>query len=259
MILAIDIGNTNIEIGVLADKPDDFNIIASARYYTRLDVTSDQMGLFILNFLHKNSIDVNKIKKMIYSSVVPPLNNIFKQMFNDYFSQDVIEVNENINLGIENCYKSPQEVGSDRLVNGTAAYQIYKKDCIIIDMGTATTICAVTKDGKYLGGTIFPGLLTATQALTKKAARLPAIKIQKKEKIISDDTTSAIEGGVYFSTYYALKGMISKVVKEVGFKDFVVIATGGYTNIFKDSGLFDSIDPLLTLKGLKIIVDLNKK
>lgn len=259
MILAIDIGNTNIEIGILADNPDDFNIIASVRYYTHLEVTSDQMGLFILNFLQSNNIEIKNIKKMIFSSVVPPLNNVFRQMFNDYFSQDVIEVDKNIDLGIKNYYKNPREVGSDRLVNGTAAYHIYKKDCIIVDMGTATTLCSVTKDGKYLGGAIFPGILTSTKALTKKAARLPAIKIQKKDRILSSDTTSAIENGVYFSTYYALKGMISQLAEEVGFKDFIVIATGGYTGIFNDKKLFNIIDPLLTLKGLKIIVDLNKK
>lgn len=257
MILAIDIGNTNIEIGVLSIKKDDFNIIATCRYFTRLDVTSDQIGLFIINFLNQKKIKPSKVKKLIFSSVVPPLNNIFIKMFTDFFSNKIIEVNEEKKLGIINCYKNPGEVGSDRLVNAVAANKLYKKNCIIVDMGTATTLCAVTEDGKYLGGAIFPGLTTSTQALTSKAARLPSIKIQKKEKLLSEDTTSAIESGVYFSNYYALKGMIKQLAVEVDFKNYVTIGTGGYITLFKDKGIFDIIDPILTLKGLKIILDLN--
>ena len=257
LILAIDIGNTNIEIGILADTIDDFNIIASVRYYTQVDITSDQMGLFLLNFLHSKNIEAAKIKKMIFSSVVPPLNNIIRQMFLDYFSKDILEVNENINLGIINCYKNPKEVGSDRLVNAAGVFRLYKKNCIIVDMGTATTLCAVTDDGKYLGGTIFSGIITSTQALVQKAARLPAIKIQKKERLLAEDTASAIESGIYFSYYYSLKGMINQLAKEVGFDDYLKIGTGGFISLFNDSLLLDIIEPLLTLKGLKIINDMN--
>ena len=257
MILAIDIGNTNIEIGILPIKKNDFNIIATCRYFTRLDVTSDQIGLFILNFLNQKRIKSSEIKKMIFSSVVPPLNNIFINMFTNYFSNQILEVNEDKKLGIINCYKNPREVGSDRLVNATAANRLFKKNCIVVDMGTATTLCVVTGDSKYLGGTIFPGLITSTQALTNKAARLPSIKIQKKEKILSEDTASAIESGVYFSNYYALKGLIKQLAGEVGFKEYITVGTGGYITLFKDEGMFDIIDPILTLKGLKIILDLN--
>lgn len=257
LILAMDIGNTNIEIGVLSYKKNDFNILASIRYYTSLEVTSDQIALFILDFLREKKIDSLEIKKLIFSSVVPPLNNIMRKMFSDYFSNEIIEVDENIKLGIINCYKNPKEVGSDRLVNAAASYNLFKKDCIIVDMGTATTLCVVTKEGNYLGGTILPGIQTAAQALTNKAARLPSIKIQKKDKLLSEDTASAIESGVYFSNYYALKGMINQLADEVGFKEYFTIGTGGYISFFKEDNLFDIIDSLLTLKGLKIIFDLN--
>lgn len=258
MILALDIGNTNIEIGVLQDKLNDFNKIASARFYTRLDVTSDEIGLFTMNFLSINNIDIKRIKNGIFSSVVPPLNSIITKMLSDYFSIIPIEVNEKTNIGITNCYKNPKEVGSDRLVNATCAYHLYKKNSIIVDMGTATTLCAVTDTGKYLGGAIMPGISVATRALVEKAARLPAIKIQKKENLLSEDTASAIESGVYFSNYYALKGMIAQLAKDVGFQNYISIGTGGYISIFKEAGLFDIIEPLMTLKGLKIIIDLNK-
>lgn len=257
MILAIDIGNTNIEIGVIPYKKNSFEIIASTRYYTNINVTSDQMALYVLNFLNVNKIEPDNIKKMIFSSVVPPLNNIIIEMFVNYFSNEYIEVNENTKLSIINCYKNPREVGSDRLVNAQAVYHLYKKNAIIVDMGTATTLCVLTEDGKYLGGAIMPGVGTATNALTSKAARLPAIKIQKKEKLLSEDTTSAIEAGVYFSTYYALKGMITQLANEVGFKNYITVGTGGLVSLFFDTGLFQYIEPFLTLKGLKIILDLN--
>jgi type III pantothenate kinase len=253
----MDIGNTNIEIGVLPEKKGLFDVIASVRYYTRLDITSDQLGLFVINFLNVKKIDLDNIKGLIYSSVVPPLNNVIKKMFEDYFNENIIEVNENTKLGIKNCYKNPREVGSDRLVNAVACHYLYKKNCIIVDMGTATTICALTGKGEYLGGVIFAGINTSTQALTSKAARLPAIKIQKKDKILCEDTTSAIESGVYFSNYFALKGIIENLADEIKFRDYYKVGTGGLINIFDETGLFDKIENILTLKGLKIIYDLN--
>lgn len=258
MILALDIGNTNIEIGIISDILHDFNIIASSRYYTRLDITSDQIAMFVINFLNVHEIKRTQINRIIYSSVVPPLNNLIKKLSEDYFNGRILEVNEKVKIGVDNCYKNPHEVGSDRLVNAAAAYNIYKKNCIIIDLGTATTLCALTDDGKYLGGAIIPGVNTSTRALTEKAARLPAIKIQKKNKLMADNTPSAIESGIYYSVYYALNGMKQKMAEEIGFKDYITIGTGGLSTIFDDTGLFDTIEPLLTLKGLKIILDLNK-
>ena len=123
----MDIGNTNIEIGVLSDKVDDLNVIASVRYYTRLDETSDQIGLFIYNFLNKNNINSSDIRRVVFSSVVPPLNNIMKQMFLDYFSKNILEVNEKTKLNIVNYYKNPKQVGSDRLVNAVAVFHLLKK------------------------------------------------------------------------------------------------------------------------------------
>jgi type III pantothenate kinase len=258
MILGLDVGNTNIEIGLLKEEIDDLTILDSVRYFTRIKITSDELGLFILNFLNSKSIDRKNIKSMIFSSVVPPLNGKVRQMYEEYFSGKIIEVSEKTNLGITNCYKNPREVGSDRLVNACAVHKLFRKNSIITDMGTATTLCVQKDNGDYLGGAIFPGIFTATQALTEKASRLPAINIQKKDILLTDDTASAIESGVYYSNYYALKGMIEKLSAEVGFKEYISIGTGGYIRIFKEDHLFDIIDYSLTLKGLKIIYDLNK-
>ena len=125
-------------------------------------------------------------------------------------------------------------------------------------MATATTIDVVTNDGRYLGGTIFPGIQTSTQALRERTSRLPAINIQKCSRLLTEDTASAIESGVFFSNYYALKGMMSQLSEESNFCDYITIGTVGITNIFKGTDLFDDIDDILSLKGLKIISDLNR-
>jgi len=259
MILAIDIGNTNIEVGVVPFKPGENKIKHSFRFYTRQNITSDELGIFIINFLSINNIDRYDIKSLIYSSVVLPLNSILEDMFSTFFNGSILKVStsNNLKLGVTNSYKNPREVGADRLVNASAVYNIYKKDAIVVDMGTATTIDVVTKDGKYLGGTIFPGIATATQALREKTSRLPSINICYCDRLLTDDTLSAIESGVYFSNYYALKGMIARIAEEANFSDYIKIATGGISKIFLKSDLFDFIDDVLSLKGLKIIHDLN--
>jgi type III pantothenate kinase len=259
VLLALDIGNTNIEIGILSDSPGDTGVIAAVRFFTRINITSDELGLFILNFLYTKNIDAKAVKSMIFSSVVPPLNGKIRMMYEEYFSGEIYEVDDSIETGIRNCYKNPREVGSDRLVNAAAVFKIYGKDSIIVDMGTATTLCVLKENGDYLGGTIMPGIITAAQALTEKASRLPAVNIRKKEQLLTDDTASAIESGVYYSNYFALKGMIGKLAEEVGFKEYLSIGTGGYVRIFKDDGIFGAIDYSLSLKGLKIIHDLNRK
>ncbi|HQB61792.1 MAG TPA: type III pantothenate kinase, partial [Spirochaetota bacterium] len=204
MLLAIDIGNTNIEAGVLSFKAGEIKILKEVRFYTRQNITSDELGIFLLNFLSINQIDRYKIKSLIYSSVVLPLNRIVEDMFSTFFNENILKVStsNNLKMGITNSYKNPREVGADRLVNASAVYNIYKKDAIVVDMGTATTIDVVSKDGRYLGGTIFPGIATATQALKEKTSRLPSIDICYCDRLLTDDTLSAIESGVYFSNYY---------------------------------------------------------
>jgi len=257
MILGLDIGNTNIEIGVLSEKKNDLTVKASARFFTRNSLTSDELGFFILAFLDYHRIKKSSIKKAIYSSVVPPLNWSINKMCGDYFTKEIIEVGSNTEMGIKNCYKNPGEVGSDRLVNAACVHHLYKKNSIIVDMGTATTFCAVTKEGRYLGGAIMPGLMTSAEALTSKAAKLPAINIGRRTAILAENTVEAIEAGVYFSNLYSIRGIIEKLAGEAGFEDFIKAGTGGYMQIFKKEIHFDYLDSSLTLKGLKIIADMN--
>jgi len=258
LILALDIGNTNIEIGILSQTKGDLKVIESFRFFTRIEITSDEFGIFILNFLKIKEVDHQKISGLIFSSVVPPINRIIIEMFERFFpKKKIIEVNQDTKFSIINDYKNPKEVGSDRLVNADAVFNLYKKNSIIVDMGTATTICALSENGIYHGGAIMPGIFLSTQSLTSRASRLPSINIQKKENLLTNDTASAIESGVYFSNYFALEGMMKKMANEISFQNYLKIATGGFSRIFKDTTLFDVIDYDLSLKGLKIIWDLN--
>nr|HPO49837.1 type III pantothenate kinase [Spirochaetota bacterium] len=141
MILALDIGNTNIEIGVLPKDKDNFEIVESFRFFTKIEITADELGIFILNYLNIKKIDYTKISEMIFSSVVPPINRTVKEMFKSFFGDKrIIQVGENTILSIKNRYKNPKEVGSDRIVNAEAVFYTYKKNAIIVDMGTATTV-----------------------------------------------------------------------------------------------------------------------
>ncbi|MCG8572493.1 MAG: type III pantothenate kinase [Spirochaetes bacterium] len=259
MILAIDAGNTIVEIGVLPVVQNHLEIIASARFFTKMEITSDEFAVFILNFLKIHDIQPQQIKSLIYSSVVPPLDNMIYRMFADYFNGPIMQVTEKTKLNVRNCYQNPSEVGSDRLVGACyAAYHYKNQNAIVVDLGTATTICAIKSNGDYLGGIICSGMATSVNALTKKEAKLPAIRIIKKDKILGDNTIQALESGIYFSTLYALKGMIKKLAEEVGFSQYVTIGAGGFANIFVEDNIFDVIEDKMLLKGLKIIADINQ-
>lgn len=255
--LGIDIGNTNIEIGLLPFEKDNYSIKNNVRFFSRQNVTTDEFAFFVLKFLEISKITVSQIKALIYSSVVPPYNKIIEEFCYKYLHTRLIKISSSINLGIKNCYKNPNEVGADRLVNAAYSYYLLKSNCIIVDIGTATTICAVTNQAEYLGGIIFPGIQTSLKSLITNASQLTDVRITKCDNILTDNTKQAIQSGIYFSNYYALKGMITKLSQEVGFAQYNVIGTGGYASIFEADEIFDIFEQKLTLKGLKTIVDLN--
>lgn len=258
MILAMDAGNTNLEIGLIPDEKGKCEIINSVRFYTKSQTTLDELGFFIINFLNFNKIDFHDIKAVIFSSVVPQLTNTIVKMCEKYFSGTILEVTSKLDLGIVNDYKHPEEVGADRLVNASYIYHKYRKNAVIVDMGTATTLCVLTADGRYKGGVIVPGIQTSQKALVTNAAKLPAFRIVRPEKILSDTTTEALESGLYFSNFYALKGMLARLAEESGFSDYITVATGGYAEIFFNNGLFDYFEGDLALRGLKVIADRNR-
>lgn len=257
MILALDVGNTNIEIGILYKEKNNFSIKAKARFFTRTEITSDELGVFLLQFLDSRKVDPGQIERMIFSSVVPSLDGIIENMHNTYFKGSLIRVSSQLNLGFTNGYKNPRETGSDRLVNVAYVHHHYKKDAVIVDMGTATNICVVTGKGVFLGGVIIPGMGTSLNALVERARKLPPVKIEKKDKIVADNTVDALESGIYYSTFYALQGVVRHLAEEAGFTDYITVASGGFSSVFSETGLFDYIEKSMALKGLKVIDDLN--
>ncbi len=249
MLLCIDIGNSNIVIGVFENK-----LIKTWRIATFPFKTSDEYGLLIKSFLQDY-----KINGGIYSSVVPSLDKVFEKMFKEFFNVVPIKVTHKLNLGIKISYPNPEEIGSDRLVNASAAVYLYKSPVIIIDFGTAITFCYVNSSNEYMGGLILPGLPVMIESLHLKTAKLPSVEPVIPNWVIGDSTVKAIQGGLF----YQIVGSIEYIVKmwKKKFKNNCnVVITGGYAYLFiKNLSFKLKYEPELTMIGLKRIYELNKE
>lgn len=250
MILLIDVGNTNITIGLC----DNDKITASWRMTTNKDLTSDEIGIILRNYFMLSNIDVKDIKGTIISSVVPPIMYSLTHAVRKYIENDPIIVNSKSKMGLTIKYDNPKEVGADRLVNAVGAINKYKSPLIIVDFGTATTFCAINKENEYLGGVILPGIKISLNALVEKTAKLPRIEIAKPEKIIGTSTVESMQSGMYYGYAGSVDNIVKKMKSELNEEDITVIATGGLARmIAKESETIDVIDSGLTLEGLKII------
>jgi type III pantothenate kinase len=253
MLLAIDIGNTSIVLGVFEDE----RLLSSWRLSSRADRTSDEYGTLILDLLTINELKAGVIDGIILSSVVPPLTPVFEEMSEKYFTKKPMIVSSKLDTGIKILYKKPEEVGADRIVNASAAYHLYGGPIIIVDFGTATTFCYVTSKGEYLGGVISPGLKISAEALFERAAKLPRVSLTRPSKIIGDDTVTAMQAGLIIGH----AGMVDRIVEEI--KAYIgenpyVIATGGLAEIIApESKTIKEVTTSLTLEGLRIIYNRN--
>ncbi|MBB6632404.1 type III pantothenate kinase [Clostridium algidicarnis] len=259
MVLLIDVGNTNIVLGVF----DKDNLIADWRLSTDTKKTSDEYGIEILQLFLYSDLEYKQIKGVIISSVVPNIMYSLEHLIRKYFKLEPIIVGPGIKTGINIKYDNPKEVGADRIVNAVAAHYEYKRAIIIIDFGTATTFCAVNKNGDYLGGTICPGIKISSEALFERAAKLPRIELVKPNSIIGKNTITSMQAGVIYGYVGQVKYVVSKMKKEMmdlGEDEPFVIATGGLaTLISEEAKCIDKIDHLLTLKGLNIIYKKNEE
>ncbi len=256
MLFVMDIGNTTIEFGVFKNnkKNDDFDLIADFKIATNRYLTSDELGMKIRTILDLNHINYDDISGAICSSVVPPLNFSIQSMINKYFKQNVIFVTSKIELGLKYNHENIEEIGADRVVNVCAADEIYGGPAIIIDFGSATTFDVLSQDHVYMGGIIIPGIKVSLDALTVKAAKLPKIELEPKNKIIESDTVSCMQSGIFFSTISVIEGVSQRIKSELGTDDIKVIATGGFVNyVAKGTDAINIIDPFITMKGLKIV------
>lgn len=255
MLLTIDIGNTNIFLGVFEGD----GLLKDWRIRTVEGKTSDEYGIIIKKLLSEDSIDFKAIDKAIIASVVPSLEDTLKATVTKYFKITPLVVGPGIKTGIPLLTDNPKEVGADRIVNAVGAYGKHKKELIIIDFGTAITFDYVTALGEYKGGLIAPGMGISTDALFQKTAKLPRVEVEKPRNIIGKNTVESLKSGIFYGYLSMIEGIINRIGKETKSKPFV-IATGGHAEVIKgQSHVIDEVDPLLTLKGLKIIFELNER
>lgn len=254
MILAIDIGNTNIVIGGIANSKVEF----MARFSTNRIKTEDEYAVQIMNVLKLHNINRSTIEGGIISSVVPPVMSAIKLAVKMVIGKEPMVVGPGIKTGLNILMDNPGAVGSDRIVSSVAALTMYKPPILIIDMGTATTIDTIDAKGNYVGGCIMPGVGISLQALSERTAQLPAISFEKPKKAIGKNTIDCMKSGVVFGTAGMIDGCVERIESELG-KKCKVIITGGLGKNFAEICKGDyEYDPELLLKGLDIIYNKNK-
>ncbi|RMH07563.1 MAG: type III pantothenate kinase [Nitrospirae bacterium] len=248
MLLTIDIGNSHIVWGVFERQI----LKGSWRLSTDSTKTSDEYGILFLSLLSTLGLDASCIHGTILSSVVPPVTPILEQMVRTFFHHSPLVVTHEFPLGIQVCYANPQEIGTDRLVNAVAAYDRYRTNLTIVDFGTATTFCAVTHEGKYLGGAIAPGLKSSVEALHSQTAKLPIVELVCPKQVIGTDTTSSMQAGLIFGYTGLVDELVTRIQREVG--KGMVLATGGLASVIAPiSRTIQEVRPFLTLEGLELL------
>ena len=255
MLLVIDIGNTNITIGVYKEN----HLVGRFRMTTRMERTSDEYGLMLHSYLQASHLNVEDVKDVIISSVVPKINYSFSSSIIKYFHIRPLFVGPGVKTGINIQIDHTSTLGSDRLVDAAGAYYTYGGPCLVIDFGTATTYDVITEKGVFIGGVIAPGIGIEAGVLSSMAAQLPEIELVKPQHIIAKNTVTAMQAGVVYGYIGKTEYIIKKIKEEYG-QNLKVVSTGGLGKLIaKETELIDIYDQELTFKGLKIIYDKNKK
>ena len=249
MLVAVDIGNTNITLAVF----DGEDIKGSYRLTTKMTRTSDEYGFMLLSFLNASNIQVSDIEDVIVSTVVPKIMHSFNNAIYKYLKKTPITVGPGIKTGISIKTENPAGVGADRIVDAAGAYYIYGGPCLVIDFGTATTFDYINEKGEFLYGVTAPGLEITSQALSNMAAQLPEIAIKKPDTILAKNTIQSMQAGVVYGYIGLTKYIIRQMKKEIGVP-MHVIATGGLGRLIsKETEEIEVYDADLTFKGLKLI------
>ncbi len=251
MLLAIDIGNSQIVCGVFQDTI----LISHWRLSTDHTKTPDEYSIVLRSLLQFHKILPEDILGCIVTSVVPPLTHIFDMLAQSLFGQQPLIVTSACPHGLILRYSNPEEIGTDRLVNAAAAFARYRRYLIIVDFGTATTFCIVTQQGEYLGGTIAPGLKSAADTLHTKTAKLPKVDLVIPASVVGKDTTSSMQAGIMYGYAGLVDEIVRRIQQEIG-ESPLVIATGGLAQtIVPISHTIQEVRPNLTLEGLKLLYD----
>ena len=254
MLLAIDIGNTNITLGVFENE----ELRVTWRLATYPDQMPDEYGMLLVNLLSHQGIDTEDIKEIAMCSTVPSLTPVFTQLCQRYFRISPLVVSAGVKTGVRIRQDNPREVGPDRIVDAAAAHHLYDAAVIIVDVGTATTFDVVSKEGDHIGGAIATGIGTAAEALFAKAAALPRVELVRPEHAIGTNTITAMQSGIVFGYVGLVEGIVARIQQELGEKA-TVVATGGYAQLIaRETTVIDKVNLDLTLIGLRLIYLMNK-
>ncbi len=254
MLLAIDIGNTNIAIGVFEDE----RLRAAWRLGTDVHKLEDEYASVFLNLLSLKGLAFADIDCAIISSSVPPLVTVFEGLCQRYFEVSPMVVGPGTKTGVRISIDNPREVGADRVVNAAAGHRLYGGPLIVVDFGTATTLDAVSEEGDYLGGAIAPGIGISAEALFEHAAKLPRVELIRPQKAIGRSSVSAMQSGIIFGYVGLIEGIVVRMRKELG-GTAKVIATGGLADVIcRETDIVDALEPDLTLVGLRLVHELNR-
>jgi type III pantothenate kinase len=255
MILTIDAGSSRIFGGLLQDG----QIKATFQKNSSTGMSADEIGLFLIQWLCVNHFSADDIEGFVYCSVVPELNKVLDECSRKYFNLEALSQKAGVKSGLQVKYTNHHELGADLIANAVAGVKLHPgKNLIIVDFGTATSLCAVSRLKEYLGGTLVPGLDIAMEALADRTAWLPEVEIRQSKNVCGRDTVSAIQGGLYFGTIGMLKELIYRMKKECFSQEgALVLATGTYAQLFQNTQIFDEIVPELVLLGLEEIRNLN--
>jgi type III pantothenate kinase len=254
MLMTIDIGNTNITIGVYQSD----RLGPSWRVSTNHNLMSDDYGIQIDSLLSHKGLTPGDITGICLASVVPPLTSTFIQVCQEYIGQKPLVVDAGIKTGVKILYETPRSVGADRIVDAAAVQHLYGGPACVVDFGTGTTFNAISKDGDYLGGAIAPGIGIAAEALFQRAAKLPPVELATPPSVIGRNTAQSMQSGLIFGYVGLVEGMVARFRKELGPK-MKVVATGGLTEIIaRETDVIQIVAPTLTLDGLRIIWEMNQ-
>ncbi len=256
MLLVFDVGNTNMVLGIYKNK----ELIKYWRINTDKDKTSDEYGMLINSLFQYENIDMKYIDDVIISSVVPNVMHALENFCIKYCNKQPKIVGPGIKTGLNIKYDNPKQVGADRIVNAVAGIEKYGYPLIIVDFGTATTFCAISDKGEYLGGTIAPGIKISSEALFQRASKLPRVELAKPGSTVCKNTVSAMQAGIIYGYVGLVDKIIEMMKQELNYEDVKVVATGGLsTLIASETDSIDNVDRFLTLEGLKMIHDKNKE
>jgi len=256
MLLVIDVGNTNIKIGAFRGT----TMVGKWRLATDTNRTSDEYGIATVDVLRTGGIEKEDLDGIILSSVVPRLNFTMQHMLQDYLGKKPVVVGVGIKTGLNIRLDNPRELGGDMICDAVSAFRRYGGPCITMDFGTATTLCFTGRDATFQGGCILPGLKVSADALSGKAAELPSVALEVPDTVLGKNTITSMQAGLLYGYIGQIEYLIRKMKAEANAPDAKVIATGGMAQVIAGySDAIDIVDPSLTLEGLRLIYEMNKK